>query len=325
MGQLRLLGEPPASDDHAALANLAFPQAGHTGFVAAAGLAGGQTIIGGTAPGENLSLQSTAGSPRGVVQVIDSLRLVGGLIQDGGGNPRVTLATATPHLTLTGDLRVTGYAALAGATPATDAYLKVNPVGATWTSAMTLLQMNPTSCSIGVGGDLFGFGAYAVCNVLTGATPLVRGLNFVGLVANVGSPVEVTGAACQVGCMAFSGTITDLHALYAVERFIMFTGGGSITRTHGLRIGDQGKAGVGTTFGLLIEPQTGSANLYSIWAGAKASGTPRLRLDEGTPGAGQTMLWLAEGVTPTVRRVQWVDPGNGGANLVAGQRVMVLV
>ena len=37
------------------------------------------------------------------------------------------------------------------------------------------------------------------------------------------------------------------------------------------------------------------------------------------------MLNLAEGVTPTVRRVQWVDPGTGGANLVAGQRVMILV
>jgi hypothetical protein len=98
--------------------------------------------------------------------------------------------------------------------------------------------------------------------------------------------------------------------------------GGSITRSFGLRIGNQGKAGVQTTFGLLVEPQTNSANCYSIWAGANAAGTPRLRLDEGTPAANQTMLWLAEGVTPTLRRVQW----KLAANLIpATDRVMILV
>ena len=325
MSQLRLLGEPPASDDHAALANLAFPQTGHTGFVAAAGLAGGQTIIGGTAPGENLSLQSTVGSPRGVVQVIDGLRLVSGLIQDSGGATRITLATASPHVNLFDDLKVNGRAALAGAMPGTEAYLKINPSGATWTSSMVLLQMNPASCTVGVGGALTGLQANATPTVAAGATPQIRGLSFVGFVAGSGSPPELTGTASQVGCQSFSGTITDLHAFYAVARYISLAGGGAITRSHGLRIANQGKAGIATTFGLLIEPQLDSTNCYSIWAGATYAGTPRLRLDEGTPGAGQTMLHLAEGVTPTLRRVQWVDPGNGGANLVAGQRVMILV
>ena len=324
MGQLRLLGEPSASDDHATLANLAFAQAGHIGFVAATGLPGGQTIVGGTAPGENLSLQSTAGSPRGVVQVIDGLRLVGGLMQDGGGATRIALGTASPHIQLSGDLKLTGYAALAGATPGTDAYLKINPSGATWTGSISLLQMNPSSCSVGVGGGLIALSANATPTVLAGATPTIRGLQFVGFIAGSGSPTEVPGTATQVGCMNFAGTITDLHAFYAVARYIMLSGG-SIPRSFGLRIADQGKAGVTTTFGLLIEPQTGSTNCYSIWAGANYAGTPRLRLDEGTPGAYQTMLHLAEGTTPTLRRVQWVDPGNGGANLVAGQRVMILV
>jgi len=328
MGQLRLLGEPTGNDDHAALANLAFPQAGHTGFVATAGLAGGQTIIGGTAPGEHLSLQSTVGSPRGVVQVIDGLRLVSGLIQDSGGATRVTLATASPHIQLTGDLRLTGYAALAGGTPAAGAYLSINPLSATWTTAQALLQMQPSACVIGVGGGLTGLAANASPSIAAGATPQVRGLSFVGFVGGSGSPTEVTGTASQVGCMAFSGTITDLHALYAVASYIAFSGAGGITRAHGLRIANAGKAAatnIGTVFGLLIEPQFGGTNNYSIWAGATYAGIPRLRLDEGTPAAGQTMLYLAEGVTPTVRRVQWMDPGAGGANFAGGERVMVLV
>jgi hypothetical protein len=325
MGQLRLLGEPPGNDDHAALANLAFPQAGHTGFVATAGLAGGQTIIGGTAPSEHLSLQSTVGSPRGVVQVIDGLRLVSGLIQDSGGATRVTLATATPHIQLTGDLKLTGYAALAGGTPAAAAYLSINPSGVTWTSNMALIQMQPASCIVGVGANLTGLSANASVSCAAGSDPTIRGLSFIGFVSGAGNPTEVSGSVSQVGCAGLTGTIADLHAFYAPPRYMTFGGGGGITRSHGLRIADQGKAGVGTTFGLLIEPQQGSANCYSIWAGATYAGTPRLRLDEGTPGAGQTMLHLAEGGTPTLRRVQWVDPGNGGANLVAGQRVMILV
>ena len=320
MGQLRLLGEPPTSDDHAALANLAFPAAGHTGFVAAAGLVGGQTIIGGTAPGENLSLQSTAHVARGAVQIIDALRLVGGLIQDAAGTPRLSLGATSPHFALTGDVRITGYAALAGATPAADAYLKVNPAGQTWTSGQNIIQMNPTSCSLGAGGNLAAFGANASVSILAGATPSIRGLNFVGFVSGPGSPLEVTGAVTQAGCTAFSGVVADLHSLYAYPAYIMLQGG-AITRSHGLRIGNQGKAGVTTTYGLLIEPQTGSTACYSIWAGATRTGTPRLRLDEGTPAANQTLLWLAEGATPTLRQVQWKQ----SQLLLPTDRVMILV
>ena len=320
MGRLRLLGEPATSDDHAALANLAFPQAGHTGFVASAGLAGGQTIIGGTAPGENLSLQSTAHAARGAVQVIDALRLCSGLIQDPAGAPRLSLGTASPHVTLTGDVRVTGYAALAGATPSADTYLKVNPSGQTWTASTTLIQIGPSSCAIGVGGSLSALGGNATVQVLAGATPAIRGLSFVGLIAGPGSPAEVSAAVAQTGCMGLSGTIADMHALYLPAAYIQFSGG-AITRTHGVRIGNQGRAGVGTTYGLLIEPQTNSTSCYSIWAGATRTGTPRLRLDEGTPAANQTNLWLAEGTTPTLRQVQWKQ-----SQLLAPlDRVMILV
>lgn len=44
-----------------------------------------------------------------------------------------------------------------------------------------------------------------------------------------------------------------------------------------------------------------------------------------TPTANQTAVHFYEGVTPTKRRVQWMDPGVGGINFVGGEMVMVLV
>ena len=76
-----------------------------------------------------------------------------------------------------------------------------------------------------------------------------------------------------------------------------------------------------TVYGLKIDDISGGTNRYLLELGPA---TPNLRLLGGAaPGANLTNLYLNEGAT--LRRVQWVDPGAGGANLVAGQRVMVLV
>ena len=57
-------------------------------------------------------------------------------------------------------------------------------------------------------------------------------------------------------------------------------------------------------------------------------GFPYLRLlgsAEWVPTAEQTPLSLVEGVVPTLRNVQWKNPGLAGVNLLATDRVMVLV
>lgn len=46
---------------------------------------------------------------------------------------------------------------------------------------------------------------------------------------------------------------------------------------------------------------------------------------DGAPGAGVTVLRIAEGTGPTLRAVQFMDPGAGGANFAGGERVMILV
>lgn len=240
------------------------------------------------------------------------------------GTLRGLFQTASPHINLTGDLRLTGHAGLSGASPIASSHLLIQPWGETWSAITTLANLYPYGCNIAAGGGLIGLGGYAIPNILAGASPYIRGLDFKAYVAGEGTPSEVTGTLSSVGTVGYAGTLTDMHAFWAFPAYISLAGG-TITRSHGLRISNQGKAGVGTTFGLLIEPQLYSAACYSIWAGATRTGIPRLRLDEGTPGAGQTMIYFAEGIIPTMRRVQWVDPGDGGANLVAGQRVMILV
>lgn len=49
------------------------------------------------------------------------------------------------------------------------------------------------------------------------------------------------------------------------------------------------------------------------------------QLSQGTPGAGNTALYVTEGATPTLRRMTTFDPGNLGVNFTAGQLVCVLV
>jgi hypothetical protein len=87
------------------------------------------------------------------------------------------------------------------------------------------------------------------------------------------------------------------------------------TTFYGLRVG--GHSGMSTVYGVRVEDFTGTTiRLLEV-----GPATPYLRLVGGAvPGANLTNLYLAEGVTPTLRRVQWKD----GASVGAGDKVMVL-
>ena len=326
MGQLRLLGEPPTSDDHAALVNLAFAGAGHSGFVAAAGLAAGQTIIGGIAPGENLSLQSTAHASRGVLQVIDAMRLVSGLIQDSGGDARVALAAASPHLTLTGDLQLApaagqtvAHAAIAPAIP--DAFTQLvlggqfGELAGSWKGLVVSPQLTLPSGS----GALQAVYGQATLIVPAGATALMQGLQFTAFVSGQGTISEMEAVWGRLASINGSTvTITKAATLYARSPIWW---GAKPADLFGLYVEPHGNAGVNNAVGALIDAPAGGTNRYTLWAGAPITGTPRLRLDAGTPAANQTLLWLAEGATPTLRQVQWKLQ----ASLLPTDRVMILV
>jgi hypothetical protein len=326
MGQLRLLGEPPANDDHAALVNLAFPQTGHTGFVAADGLAGGQTIIGGTAAGENLSLQSTAHAARGVVQVIDALRIAGGLIQDSGGDARIGLAAASPHLTLTGDLQIApaagqtvAHAAIAPSAPSAYTMLNLAAQLGSLAGSWKGIDISPQLTVPSGSGALQALFGQATLTVPAGASGLMQGLQFTAFAHGQGTITEMEAVWGRIGSWTTSTVaITKAATLYARSPLWF---GAKPTACYGLYVEPHGAAGITNAVGALIDAPAGATNNHTIWAGAPITGTPRLRLDAGTPATNQTLLWLAEGTTPTLRHVQWKQT----QLLAPADRVMILV
>ena len=69
-----LASSPDTEISHGSISGLTTGDAGHTQFALLAGRAGGQAIIGGTAAGESLDLESTSNASKGSVQVKSVLR-----------------------------------------------------------------------------------------------------------------------------------------------------------------------------------------------------------------------------------------------------------
>ena len=69
-----LASVPDSEITHSTLTGLSTGDAGHTQFALLAGRAGGQSLIGGTATGENLDLESTSHATKGFLQIKDTLR-----------------------------------------------------------------------------------------------------------------------------------------------------------------------------------------------------------------------------------------------------------
>jgi hypothetical protein len=69
-----LASAPDTEIAHGSLSGLTTGDAGHTQFALLAGRAGGQSLVGGTASGESLDLESTSNATKGSIQVKDNLR-----------------------------------------------------------------------------------------------------------------------------------------------------------------------------------------------------------------------------------------------------------
>src|SRR3990170_2924205 len=115
-------------------------------------------------------------------------------IADTGGTNRITTATASPHLTLSGDLLVSGNAAIL-TTPAADVILLV-AASASYASSLTLAKIGATGIALTCNSRTFrGVAGTPVANVESGSTGhLIEGLNYT---AGVGAG----GAACVVNIL----------------------------------------------------------------------------------------------------------------------------
>lgn len=286
---------------HSDLTSLAYADAGHTGFCSL-----------------------------GTAQTITAEKLVDSAARLRFGHaagPTIEGPASGNQLTVTADLQI---AAPAGATMACLAIAPSTPTTKTWVNLAANLGTDyGTYRGINLQPQLTGIAPYsaglnavygqAMLTVPSGATGSMQGLQFTGFANGAGTITEMQAVWGRLGSQTYSTVTIDKAATFYARYPLYY--GAKPTRCYGLYVEPHGASGITDAVGLLVEAPANATNNYVIWAGAPITGTPRLRLDAGTPGANQTMLYLAEGTTPTVRRVQWKDY----SALVAGDRVMVLV
>jgi hypothetical protein len=268
MARLKLLGEPEGggTDDHSALSNLEYAQSGHSGFVPSQGVA-----------------------------LIDILRLNQNIIQDSGGNDRIELATSSPHLTASGDLRVSGNMGVANP-PAADVFLRVEPSGQNLANKI-LVKVQAMSSTMSSGTFRALTGTVPV-SVGSGAAASLRALEFAVAVA-AGSGGATADMRCmynQLQVVAFSGTVLQM-VNYWLRQPVMFGGSPSVSLVRGIYIENQGGySAISDVESLRIEDITSNTgHKYLIEAGPS---TPYLRLiGGGDPPADKSNLYLKFGST----------------------------
>jgi hypothetical protein len=269
MGRLKLFGEPEGggTDDHSALSNLDYAHSGHSGFVPSQGVA-----------------------------LIDILRLNQNVIRDSGGNDRITLSTASPHITLTNEVKVGTRLGL-GAAPAPTTGLLCNPTISANNQNIAVIGMNPSLGLTGGTGLIFGLQGQALANVYSGATAsLMAGLYFTTLAANVGTVQALYAIWARAGLMSYSGPAPSIWGMLIVRPWLYFST--APTACVGVEIENQGTASSGShnAIGLKIADQTGtSGNKYILDLGPA---TPYLRLlGGGDAPADKSNLYLKFGST----------------------------
>jgi hypothetical protein len=236
--------------------------------------------------------------------------------RDGSG-PLLSTRASGDILDLTGKLDVSSIARIGSLADAADNY----------GTRMALRVAHETGdCSVflwGAGLDVrpifntttVGF-AYGVCGEIqhtgTANGSYVAGLMFNSLQSGSGSLAWLHGVLVTLISYAGTGAITTSKGLEVDTNYQ----GPKPTTFYGVHV--LSHADMNTVYGVRVEDFTG-ATIRLLEIGPS---TPYLRVLGGAnPAANQTNLYLAEGVTPTLRRVQW----KAGNTLGAGDRVMVLV
>ena len=254
MGRLKLFGEPEGggTDDHSALSNLDYAQSGHSGFVPSQGEA-----------------------------LIDILRLNQNLIRDSEGTDRITLSPASPHLTLSGQVRITDVAAIGGYAPSSLRLLTVMPVGMVDTNILVAIFGAPIARipSGGITGSLHAL------NYQIGA-----GGGGVGTVLP-----EVTCVYVRPQIINYVGTVTDVFGLYARTPAVM-AGNPSIPTYTAAEFQGVASSAFVDVYGVKIGDSTVNTGFTRLLEVGPA--TPYLRLvGGGDPPANKSNLYLKFGST----------------------------
>ncbi len=303
--------------DHGLLSGLSDDD--HSIYALLAGRSGGQTLIGGSAASENLTLQSTAHATRGYVRAQDDLQLLSDILRDSGGNERLTLATSSPHLKATGEAQVTDRLGIAVA-PDADYLVRIvdDRAAGSYTSYGIGLDVGaaPTN-TFGTVVGVFGFARHKG----SGTLGTVRGLDFQAVIDSAATASNMIADGVRMRAVTPSSGPASIAVIVGAN--IGCSPYMAVSTVNGVQVANSGGGSVTTVHGVKIEDQTQGTNRRCLEVGPT---TPYLRVLGGfSAAANQTPLYISEGATPILRQLRTMDPGAGGANFLGGELVCVLV
>lgn len=287
--------------DHSKLANLLADS--HTQYALLLGRAGGQNLAGDNAANGSITIRGTSNTAHAtsLINLLDHIQLAAGKnIKDSGGTDRISLSTGSPNLTLTGDAYVNGLGAIGGSAISvlTNTMLTVGNTG-TPDGVIALQALIGSQATPGA-GNVISVGGY--CLAKNVSTTLAIALDY--LVGQNGlTGIDARGIRLQHYSQGVGKNIANAYGVYFRNPLLV---SGTVSSIIGYYSEDLTNAITGVSRFL----QFGTDPIFMVKT-----------KKEWAPTANQTGVWMAEGVTPTSRQVQW----KLFSALVAGDRVMVLV
>ncbi|MEE8346811.1 MAG: hypothetical protein V3S20_05645 [Dehalococcoidia bacterium] len=258
-------------------------------------------------------------------------------IKDGSGAARISLIPITPAVYFTGGVQNTGDMHITGGhlgiADAVDprATLTIGRPFVTGSGLHSYIKYGDAAVTLDA-NNAFVVGLHAAPTVGFGAGTsghIVKGLNFEVLVGLSGDASLCAGVSVRFSPVFYSGTVATWAGV-DVDAINPTLGTPTITKSHGVRVRQQGHSAVGTAIGLLIEPQSGATSNYLIEA-ERSAGNPSLRMVAGNPPdsasatLGDSNLYLAwmENGALALRQVRWEDSGAAGGGGISANRKLL--
>lgn len=195
-------------------------------------------------------------------------------IADTGGTNRVTLATSSPHLTLTGDTRITGvlqaraktgnYIGEYGGASTTALLIRNQSAGENTTSGQIGISIQPSyNVTSGTGLAFVGLSGNILISNTSGTGTNIFGLDFQAIGFR-GDFNEFIGAQVRLGTVNLSTAISKTVG-FKVRNY---NHGGSVTITDSIGLwieSDLSNARATNQYGVKIDSQTTSPNNYGLY------------------------------------------------------------
>jgi len=216
---------------------------------------------------DKIYLNSTAildGVTAGRVTITGDPVLLGNIIRDSGDTTRITTAIALPHVTLTGNIRVSDTLGVGNAPSALYAVIAVISTA----GSPGIIGGNFAATNTNASGNRNAMGLYGTAvGAATGTgTSNVFGLYFSATHATANNCYTVEGIHVTLfSSLAGTGPLTVAKGLYIVAASWL----GSLPVTsYGIEIGNQGGTGVTTAYGINIAAQVATTSYGIYQAGA---------------------------------------------------------